>query len=213
MLKDGLHCPVMMICYGDGDNSEIMDKLLILVRHSISRQDPTVSAHQWTLTEEGLARCELLARHLQAHQPSVIVSSEEPKAVQTAQAVADRLRLPHHTEHDLHEHRRTSAPYGTQAEFEARIRRLLEHPDQLVFGDETGGAACDRFQAAIEKLLAHHPQQTLAAVTHGTVMTLFLARVAGVDAFSFWQKLGMPAYVVLSLPDYALLKIVAVVKD
>lgn len=179
---------------------------LILIRHSISRQDAQVSTHHWSLTEEGHARCATLAQRIQPYPPAVIVSSEEPKAVQTAQAVAEILRLPTETESGLHEQRRETEPYRTQAEFEARIRKLLENPSQLAFGEETGDAAYQRFQAAVDAILSRHPNQNVAAVTHGTVMTLFLARVAQVEPFAFWQNLGMPAYVALSLPDYRVIE-------
>jgi broad specificity phosphatase PhoE len=184
---------------------------LILIRHSISRQDAQVSAHHWSLTEEGRARCTTLAQRIQPYQPAVLVSSEEPKAVQTAQIVADILKLPHEIEVGLHEQRRETEPFHTQAEFEARIRKLLENPSQLVYGEETGDAAYQRFQAAIDSILSRYPNQTVAAVTHGTVLSLFLARVAHIEPVSFWQNLGMPAYVVLSLPDYRVVEIASTV--
>jgi broad specificity phosphatase PhoE len=123
---------------------------LILIRHSISRQDPQVSAHQWSLTDEGRARCAALARRIHPYQPAIIVSSEEPKALQTAQAVTELLKLPHET--GLHEQLRETEPYRPQTEFEARIRKLMENPLRLVFGEETGDAAYQRFQAAIDAI-------------------------------------------------------------
>jgi broad specificity phosphatase PhoE len=185
-----------------------MTHYLILVRHSISKQEPGISAHGWQLTTEGIARCRVLADRLRPYAPAVIISSEEPKAIQTGQAVADAMNVPFETEPALHEHRRENVPYGTQAAFEANVKTLLTHPDQLIFGEETGSAACDRFQAAIEAVVARHSGKTLAAVTHGTVMSLFLARTNGVDPVAFWQNLGMPAYVVLTLSDYRLIEVV-----
>ena len=38
-------------------------------------------------------------------------------------------------------------------------------------------------------------------VTHGTVMTLYVASIAGVQMMSFWRRLGLPSYVVLTLPE------------
>ena len=35
----------------------------------------------------------------------------------------------------------------------------------------------------------------------GTVMTLYAARVAGVRQMCFWRRLGLPSFVVLTLPD------------
>ena len=37
-------------------------------------------------------------------------------------------------------------------------------------------------------------------VTHGTVMTLYVASIADVDPMCFWRRLGLPSYVVLGLP-------------
>jgi len=179
---------------------------LILVRHSISRQQPGVSAHEWDLTDEGRARCQVLAERLKNFQLEVIVTSPEPKAEQTAKALATQLGLPLETEADLQEHRRATATFfADEAEFRAKIHELLTKPDELIFGEETGTAAYQRFRAAIEAILARHPAKTVAAVTHGTVMSLFVAQVAKIDPITFWQNLGMPAYVVLTLPDYQIL--------
>ncbi len=38
-------------------------------------------------------------------------------------------------------------------------------------------------------------------VTHGTVMTLYAAGVAGVEPKRLWRRLGTPSFVVLGLPD------------
>ena len=60
--------------------------------------------------------------------------------------------------------------------------------------------------------MKRHPAGNLAIVSHGTVMTLFLAHVSGIDPVPFWKQLGLPAFVVLSYPDLALLKVVASVE-
>ncbi len=181
---------------------------LILVRHSISRQQPGISAHEWDLTDEGHARCLILAERLKKFQPEIIVTSPEPKAHQTAKAIATELSKPLEIEADLQEHRRATATYfADEAEFRAKVHELLTKPDELIFGEETGTAAYQRFHVAINSILARHPAKNVVAVTHGTVMSLFLARVAGIDPINFWQNLGMPAYVVLSLPDFQIVEI------
>lgn len=181
---------------------------LILIRHSISQQQPGVSAHEWALTDEGRARCAALAEHLRPYAPQVVLTSAEPKAQQTAEALAAALNLPVETEIDLHEHlRRTAIYFNSAVEFQARVTALLTHPDELVFGEETGSAAAARFTTALNAALARHPDATVAAVTHGTVLALFLARAAGVEPVAFWRALGMPAYVVLALPGYEVLRV------
>jgi broad specificity phosphatase PhoE len=182
---------------------------LILVRHSISHQDRTISSHQWTLTPEGQQRCHALTQHLRPYQPAMIITSPEPKTTLTSQLIAADLNIPVEVETSLGEQRRETAPYlDSKAEFEAAITKLLTNPDVLVFGEETGAQARIRFEQAIQRGLTHHPDKTIIATTHGTVMSLYLAHVVDLDPVAFWQKLGMPGYVVLELPDYRIAKIV-----
>jgi broad specificity phosphatase PhoE len=46
-----------------------------------------------------------------------------------------------------------------------------------------------------------HPNQNLAIVAHGTVISLFVSRLTNADPFLLWKRLGLPSFVVLSLPD------------
>ncbi len=61
---------------------------LILVKHSAVVVQPDVPAAQWRLSDVGRARCVSLARMLAEYAPTVIVASDEPKAVETADTVA-----------------------------------------------------------------------------------------------------------------------------
>lgn len=181
---------------------------LILVRHSVPVQDGEVPASQWRLSEEGRRRCEALAAWLAEYEPAVVVSSVEPKAMETAQIVAGRLGIPWETMDDLHEHERPLPGLAPSREaFEAQVIHLLQEPGELVFGAETGEEARERFAEAIEQVLDKHRAGNVAVVTHGTVMSLFVSRVAGVDPVRFWQGLGLPAVAVLSLPDLELLEV------
>jgi broad specificity phosphatase PhoE len=178
------------------------ERKLILIRHSLPEIVPSVPASQWRLSDDGRRRCERLAERLAAYEPCVIVTSLEPKAIETGQIVARILGIPVETAPDLHEHERPNVePFGTRQEFEARVSRLFEHPAELVFGAETADQAHQRFASAIHDVLATARRGNLAIVTHGTVLTLFVARAAGLDPIPFWKRLGLPAFVVLSLPD------------
>lgn len=81
-------------------------------------------------------------------------------------------------------------------------------PERLVLGTETAGQAYGRFAGAINALVEEREDGNLAVVTHGTVMTLFLGHVAGVEPLSFWKRLGLPAFVALGLPQFQLLEVV-----
>jgi broad specificity phosphatase PhoE len=54
-------------------------------------------------------------------------------------------------------------------------------------------------------VIKKHPTLNLVMVSHGTVMALFVARLAGLEPFAFWQRLGLPAFIVMALPGWHLL--------
>lgn len=182
---------------------------LVLVRHSVPEIIPDIPASQWRLSDEGRLRCETLAERLAGFELGTVVTSTEPKAVETGQIVAGILGLPIESAPGLHEHARPNVGLlASKEEFQARVASVFEHPDQLVFGSESGDEAHARFAAAVDAVLRQHPSGSLAIVSHGTVMTLFVARTIGVDPIPFWKSLGLPAFVVLSLPELSLLGVV-----
>lgn len=178
---------------------------LILVRHSISNPRPDAVSHEWELTDAGRQRCIPLAEQLASYQPAVIISSHEPKARATAQLVAEHLGLPLLQGEGLHEHLRHTVPYfDSVAEFRGRVADFFARPTEHIFGEESADEAYVRFAGGIENALATYPNQTVVVVTHGTVMSLFIARANGLDAYALWERWDMPAYAVLSRPDFEL---------
>ncbi len=71
-------------------------------------------------------------------------------------------------------------------------------------GNETADEAHARFAAAVEAVCARHSARNIMVVAHGTVITLLVARRAGLEPFPFWKRLGLPSFVALSLPDHAM---------
>ena len=179
----------------------ILLRRLVLVRHSMPETEPDKLASAWRLGEAGRRRAERLASRLGEFNPSVIWSSVEPKAVETAEIVAEAFGVPVEVADGLEEHHRRSVPFfATRVEFEGRVEKLFQRPDQLVLGEETADQARARMAAAIAGVIDAGQTDSIV-VTHGTVMTLYAASVAGVQPMSFWRRLGLPSYVVLSLPS------------
>jgi broad specificity phosphatase PhoE len=182
---------------------------LILVKHSLPEMVPGLPANRWHLAEVGRLRCQALAEHLAPYRPDVIVASTEPKAAETAELVAGALHKPWHIATDLHEHERSGVGWLDRAQFEAQVAEFFRRPDAPVFGGETADQAHARFAAAVAALMtAQYPARNLAVVAHGTVISLFVARLAGVEPFSLWSRLGLPSFVVLSLPEMELASVV-----
>ena len=174
---------------------------LVLVRHSKPGIEPDKPASAWKLSEVGRRRSELLATRLRDFNPAAVWSSEEPKAVETAETVAAALAVPVQTADGLEEHHRDGVPYfDAQSEFEAAVERLFDEPDRLVLGTETAEQALARFSAAIDRVMDAGQADNIV-VTHGTVMTLYAASVAGVEPKCLWRSLDTPSFVVLGLPE------------
>jgi broad specificity phosphatase PhoE len=180
---------------------------LILVRHSAPEIVPEVSARDWHLSAVGRARCVPLAAALAPYQPRAIITSVEPKAVETGQITAERLGVPQAAMDGLHEHDRRNVGLLDPATFQVRVAAFFAQPDTLVLGHETAAQAGDRFTRAIDAVLAAYPDDTVAVVAHGAVLSLYLAQVAGIDPYPFWQRLGLPAFMVLARPTLAVLTV------
>jgi broad specificity phosphatase PhoE len=176
---------------------------LILIRHSISQPDAESSAHDWQLTDEGRRKCAALAERLRPYGIKQLYSSDEPKAVQTAELVAENLGgLPVTLDAQLRETQRETAPYFTDInDFTNAIQKAMNQPQQLLYGEETFEAARIRFTEAVNRIVANSGSESVALVSHGTILSLYIGKVVGKHPFDVWKMLGMPAYIVFSLPD------------
>jgi broad specificity phosphatase PhoE len=181
---------------------------LILVKHSLPEILPEVPAAQWRLSVEGRRRCAALADRLAVYQPAAVVASVEPKALETAQIVAERLGLAPATAPGLHEHDRSNVGWSDADRFEADVARFFAHPSALVLGRETADQARARFTQAVDRALDSCPSGTLVIVAHGTVIALFVAARNGLEPFPLWRRLGLPSFIVLSLPDMTIVETV-----
>ncbi len=175
---------------------------LILVRHAQPQIVIGVPAREWRLSDEGRAACLALAGRLAPFRPGALASSEEPKALETAQIVGDRLGVSVMPVAGLHEHERGPVRDLDQRRFEASVAAFFAHPQELVLGEETGEQARTRFTEAVEGIVRTHPGGDVVVVAHGTVITLYAAPRLGVRPFPLWQRLKMPDVIILPLvPD------------
>jgi broad specificity phosphatase PhoE len=172
---------------------------LILVRHAQPQIVLDVPARNWHLSPDGRANCLPLARRLQTYRPSVLASSLEPKAIETADILTQLLGLPVMPVAGLHEHERGSVRELDEEDFEASVAAFFAHPEELVLGVETARQARDRFAGALEGIVRQHPTGDVVVVAHGTVMSLFVAAYTRIEPFPFWKRLRLPDMVALEL--------------
>jgi broad specificity phosphatase PhoE len=153
------------------------------VRHAAPEIDPARPASAWELSAEGRAAAAALAPRVRA---DAVVSSPEPKALQTAVA----LGAPVTVDPRLREHDR--AGVGWREDFAALVEAGFARPGEVVFGVESFDAAHTRFAVAVDAAVAAHPGERLAIVTHGTVIALYAARALGRDPVEVWRALALP---------------------
>jgi len=181
---------------------------LILVRHSLPEMRPSIPASQWHLSPAGRERCIPLARQLEKYSPTVVVTSVEPKAVQTGSIVARALGIPVTSAFGLHEHERGGMGSATREEFESLLAGFYAQPARLIFGRETALIAQARFSMSINIVLERNPSKNIVVISHGTVISLWASGRICSDPFVFWKRLGLPSLVVFSLPEMKFVELV-----
>jgi broad specificity phosphatase PhoE len=184
-------------------------KRLILIKHAPPEVDPTQSSEKWSLGDKGRKACEPLAEKLKPFATAKFISSREPKAVQTAEELAKKLSVEVTTIAGLEEHDRRNVPHMRTGEFISMVELFFRRPDDLVLGDETASEALARISAAIHAIVKDATEDTVAVITHGTVMALFLEKLhVGKSGFELWRRLGLPSFAVLEIPSYKTIEIV-----
>lgn len=183
-----------------------MKSHLILVRHAAVHVDPNIPSHQWPLTDDGRSTTRQLAHQLKPYQPQRIITSKEAKAQATGATLAEVLQLPTKTAPGLQEHDRRGVPFfENKADFATAVATFFARPDELVFGGETAVQATARITQAINRQLEENPDTTLAIVSHGTVLTLFICQHnPELSLMQFWQALTLPCAFVVTVPEMKL---------
>jgi broad specificity phosphatase PhoE len=178
---------------------------LVLVKHARPVLDPARPPHQWILGADGEAQAADLAPSLRGFLPFDLVASPEPKALKTAQVVAARLGAEARAVDGLQEFDRPALPLMSAREHARVNSRIFAEPNRPMLGSESARGALARFSAALLREVSARKTPNLVAVSHGTVISLFVARHNAIDAFGFWRSLECGAFAVLDLPSLRLL--------
>ncbi len=163
------------------------DRHLLWIRHALPDPDPSTPAHAWPLTPEGREAAAALAHSLSGLAPPVaVVTSNERKAIETAEEVCSRLDLgPARVSADFREVQR---PW-TEGDYRAAARAYLR--SGVAPGWEPRADVLRRLSNA----LAEHwrPEGATIVVGHGLAMGVWAAdAIDGIDAVEFWDNLTFP---------------------
>lgn len=185
-----------------------MPSELILVKHAQPILDPAVPPKYWQLSPDGENQAARLARVLAPFMPFTLASSSEAKARRTAEIAGKALGLQVHTVEGLHEFDRPALPIMSAAEHERLNTAIFDDPSRVMIGSESGAQALARFTAGVHTALdTAAGSRTLVAVSHGTVISLFVAAHNAIDSRALWKRLQCPSFVVLALPGFRLVRV------
>ena len=150
------------------------------ISHPEVRVDPAMPVPLWSLSEVGAARMRAFAESPLAQGLASVWASEEAKAVEAAQILADRLVLPVRLQAALHENDRSATGFLPPEEFQRTADAFFAQPERSIRGWETAAHAQDRIAAAVQEVLAQSPAGDIAIIAHGGVGTLLLCRMLGI---------------------------------
>ncbi|MHA3914995.1 histidine phosphatase family protein [Halovulum sp. GXIMD14793] len=164
---------------------------LHLFRHAAVRIDPDIESADWLLAPGAEQTVRTLATTVLVAPPKRIVSSPLSKAVGTARILAEHFDCALDIRDGFEEHHRENELFiQSDTQFETKLTQFFADPDRLVFGSETATDALRRFRGAASDLMSEGKGDELV-VTHGTIMSLFLASETE-TAFEIWKSLKMP---------------------
>jgi broad specificity phosphatase PhoE len=143
---------------------------LILVRHAMPEVVPGVPPHEWELGPTGRAAARDLARRLEGR---LVVTSDEPKARQTAEEIAAHLGAEIEVDPRLRE---VARPGEWDDAYRERARRYVG--GEALEAWEPHAKVIARFSAAARGDIV---------VTHGLALTLYLG-----ESVEFWAGLRFP---------------------
>lgn len=145
--------------------------------------DPTTPIERWTLSAVGERRARAMLDQPWIDDVRRIVSSDETKAIRTAEILAAHLgtRVEHGVEvrAGLGENDRSSTGFLPPTEFEAMADRFFAHPEDSAEGWERAVDAQARIVRALEPVLADATDVDTVVVGHGGVGTLWWCALTG----------------------------------
>lgn len=143
--------------------------------------DPSVPVPRWSLSAIGRARLAAVADEPWIRSLGRIVSSDETKAVETAEILAGSSRARVDVLADLGENDRSATGFLEPPEFEATANAFFANPHTSIRGWERAIDAQARIVRAVTTILdAHDAAEPLAFSGHGGVGTLLYCALAGV---------------------------------
>lgn len=164
-------------------------RVLVLVRHGMPVVDDRASPREWVLSEDGRRRARALASRIDLPADALLVSSDEAKAKETAQELAEEFTVDQRL-------REVTRPW-LSTDYERVARRWLAGED--LDGWEPRSDVVERMKQAVDEAFGW-VQATVCVVSHGLAISALMAELSDVDPGRLWSKLGFPDSVTIDYP-------------
>ncbi len=153
--------------------------LLRYITHPNVAVDAGTPVTRWGLSAEGRRRA--LAMLRQPWIPAIgrVVSSDETKAIETAQLLADHVGVEVEVRRGVGENDRSATGFVPPDEFELLADAFFASPHASVRGWERAVDAQARIVAGLADLVEHDGGVDVAVVGHGAVGTLWYCHLTG----------------------------------
>jgi 2,3-bisphosphoglycerate-dependent phosphoglycerate mutase len=149
------------------------------------------------LTAAGAAAARKLADSLADEPIAAVYSSPYPRALQTAEPIAEQHGLRIEIDAGLRERLLSPQPL---ADWYAEVRRTWDDLNYALPDGESSRGAQARAGSALERIAERHPGATIAAVSHGNLIALVLNARDPTIGFELWDAMPMPALYEIEVP-------------
>ena len=169
-----------------------MSNSIILLRHAETGIDPSLPAHEWSITMDGVKETRELARSDIFTKVDGIIHSSERKARQTADVFAEGLKVDLYEIPEFDEVHRPIGPLLSNSEYRLRVRETLTNWGRGPSGWESGAQALRRFSEAVKRIDIMFYDQNILVVSHGIILTLYFAQLRSLQSIAFERWTQMP---------------------
>jgi broad specificity phosphatase PhoE len=164
---------------------------LFYITHPNVEVEPDVAVARWSLSDTGRRRAATMAEQVWVRSVRRVLTSDETKAVETAEILAAALSIEPEVVPGTGEMDRTATGYLPAVEFEALADAFFAAPDVSVSGWERAVDAQRRIAGALDPILDEPTQRgDVAVVGHGGVGTLWYCHLAGISIDRAWDQPG-----------------------
>jgi broad specificity phosphatase PhoE len=158
-----------------------MTRLVRYLTHPQVEIDPAVPVPSWGLSAVWQARVRALVEAGWLAGTTMVVSSGERKAIETASPIAVALGLDVEIREAMHENDRSATGFLPPAEFEATADAFFAQPLVSIRGWERAIDAQARIVREAETVVAREAAGDVLFVGHGAAGTLLFCHVAGLE--------------------------------